>query len=354
MKKTLFLTLVFFLFSINYTNAQLTKFVKNVKSNVQKDLLGGQNQEQNQNSGKKTLPEPASECADATLILDLNRKLKVDYSEISITSGDDGSILVQSHLDSKYYIVKDGDTKGPYAKGDPALDVFGVTSNDSKDQDFMLKYKEYFTKTGDKYLITFMDKKYGPFAMINQFVVTKTRDKFAAIVTENMMVTEDRAKKMEAEMNNAKTDEEKMNLSMKYAQEMQSNMMGKGPASIAPKFITSVPEATFDPLLSAGAKFSANFKYDDILLYSYDRIIDLNGKTIFSVNQASYNPEECYISSDNSRFASYNYGTITFNDKSTLSDVFNPHWLKADGKLYLAYMYYSPKRNSIMQCKIPF
>jgi hypothetical protein len=28
--------------------------------------------------------------------------------------------------------------------------------------------------------------------------------------------------------------------------------------------------------------------------------------------------------------------------------------VKIDGKVFLAYMYYSPKKNSIMQCKIPF
>lgn len=351
MKKSLVFSLVLFLLCANYTNAQVSKFVKNVKNNVQKDIVG----DQNKNSGNKTLPEPASACADAQLIFDLGGKLKLDYSEIGITTNDDGRILVQDRVNSNYYIVKDGVTQGPYAFGDPALVDFGVTKDSDEGKSILVRYKDYITKVGDKYLITVMGKKYGPYAQINMFGVTKTKEKFAASVTENLVVTEDKAKKMEEAMKNAKTDEEKMKLSMEFAQEMQSQMMKNGGAnSIQPKFITNIPGAVYDPLKSPGATFNGNLKYDDILLASYDKIMDLNGNLIMSITPGSINPDEFYISSDNSNFASYAYGTITFKNKSTLPDVFNPHWIKADGKLYLAYMYYSPKRNSIMQCKIPF
>jgi len=66
--------------------------------------------------GKKTLPEPACACPDATLILDLGGKLKIDYSEINITTGDDGSILVRTVLIQNYYIIKDGVSSGPLLK----------------------------------------------------------------------------------------------------------------------------------------------------------------------------------------------------------------------------------------------
>jgi hypothetical protein len=350
MKKTIFLTLVLCILCVNYNNAQLSKFVKNVKNNVQKDLLGGKDQ----NSGKKTLPEPASACTDAQLIVDLGGKLQVDYSEIGITSSDDGRILLQDIVNSNYYIVKDGVTQGPYKESDPIVKGFKII-NDKGSKDLLLKYQAYITKSGDKFLISFMGKQYGPFAQISQFVVARSRDKFVAIVTESLPVTEDAAKKMEEAMKNAKTDQEKYDLSMQYAQEMGSQMMKNGgPNSMLPKFITNIPGATYDPIKTLGAQFDGNFKYDEILLSSYDKIMDLKGKTIFTINQGSYNPDALYISSDNSRYAIFSFGTLTFNDKSTLPDVFNPHWLKADGKIYLAYMYYSPRRNSIMQCKIPF
>ena len=351
MKKILIFTLTFFLFTCNYTNAQLGKFVKNVKTNVQKDLLGGQDQ----NSGKKTLPEPACACADAQVILDLGGKLKVDYSEINITTADDGSVLVQDRVNSNFYIIKDGITRGPYAKGNPALDAFVGSGNDNnKASDFTSKYKDYINKTGNKYLITFMGKNYGPYAIINQFVVTRNKDKFAAVVTENLAVTEEMSKRMEAEGKNAKTDDEKMALSMKFAQEVQENMSGKDPRSTMPKLVTSISDANIGQVTVISGQLKSNYKYNDILVWEYDKITDLKGKLIIIPPQGATMPENFFISSDNSRYASYDYGTLTMSDKSKFTDLFDVHWLLVDGKTYLAYMYYSPKKNSLMQCKIPF
>jgi hypothetical protein len=61
-----------------------------------------------------------------------------------------------------------------------------------------------------------------------------------------------------------------------------------------------------------------------------------------------------FVSSSNAIYAYYNYGTLTLSDNTTLTDLFDPYLMKADGKVYLAYMYYSPKKNAIMQCKIPW
>jgi hypothetical protein len=34
--------------------------------------------------------------------------------------------------------------------------------------------------------------------------------------------------------------------------------------------------------------------------------------------------------------------------------LFNPHLIKTGSQVYLAYTYYSPKKNAMMQCKIPW
>jgi hypothetical protein len=346
MKKTLFLTIVFLLFSVNYTSAQLSKFVKNVSKSVEKDLFG------NKSGNAKTIPEPLCACSDATLIVDIGGNFKVDYSEISITTSDDGSVLIQNKNTGDYSIAKDGVIKGSYSKEDPAITEFGITPDGTTD--FLVRYKEYISKSDGKYLITFMGKTYGPYARLDNLIVTKSKDKFAAMVVEKEMVTEEQAKKFEAAVKNAKTDEEKMNLSMQYAQMVQSNMGNSGASAVTPKFITNIQGTTYDPMEKIGAQLAGNCKYDEILLIAYDKILDLKGKTIFNIGMNSLNANAFFINSDNTRYASYSYGTLTFNDKSTLVEIFNPHWLKEDGKVYLAYMYYSPKKNAIMQCKIPF
>jgi hypothetical protein len=354
MKKSISIFLIYLVFLGGISQGQISKFVKNVKTNVEKDILGDKNQNQDQNTSKKVMPEPSCECAQPELILDLGGKLKVDYSEISITSGDDGSILVQDRTNQNYYIAKDGVTKGPFLKGDPALAIYGLNESDKDDEAILGKYRNYISKAGDKYTITFQGKKYGPYAVISQFSVSGSKDKFAAIVTENLAVTQDMAKNMEAEANKAKTQEEQMALAMKYAQQMSANMAGKNPTSTMPVLISNIPGANTDQATLISGQLKSSFKLDDILIYRYDIISDLKGNKVIDTPQGGADPENLFISADNSKYASYNFGTLTFSDKTKLSDLFNVHWIKADGKVYLAYMYYSPKRNSIVQCKIPF
>ena len=353
MKKAGLFFLIFFITLGSIAQGQVSNFVRNVRKNVEKDLPGDKKPDQDQTS-KKTMPEPSCECTQPELILDLGGKLKVDYSEISITNGDDGSILVQDKTNQNYYIAKDGVTKGPFRKGDPALSVYDINSSENKDEEVLEKFKEYISKTGDKFTITFQGKKYGPYAVITQFSITPSKDKFAAIVTENLAVTQDMAKSMEAEAAKAKTQEEQMALAMKFAQQMNTNMTGKSPMSTMPVLISNIAGIITDQTSLASGQLKSNFKYDDILLYQYDKIVDLKGNKVIDTPQALVNSGNLFISTDNSKFASYDFGTLTFSDKTKLSDLFNVHWLKADGKVYLAYMYYSPKRNSIVQCKLPF
>jgi flavodoxin len=251
-------------------------------------------------------------------------------------------------------------TKGPYAKGDPALGAFGITNDDKKADTLIYKYKDFISKSENRYLITFMGKKYGPFDQIDQFIATKSKEKFVASVTEKSVNYEDPNSKMEKDLQNAKTDEERMKIAMKAAQEQiadikKSDIIKKGinPAEGSP-YISNIPDFSFNPLKTPQLELNGDIKFDEILLCSSDKIMDLKGNLIMTWPQPASNFKNFFISSDNSRWAGYIYGTITLNDKSTLPDTFNVRLIKVDGKVYLAYMYYSPKRNSIMQCKIPF
>jgi hypothetical protein len=121
-----------------------------------------------------------------------------------------------------------------------------------------------------------------------------------------------------------------------------------------PKLVTNVPGATYDPMKMLGGTLNGKIKYDEILMSSYDKIMDLQGKTIITLKQENIGASEMFLNTNNTIYASVGYGTLSFSDGKKLSELFNPHLLKTDGKVYLAYMYYSPKKNSIMRCKILF
>jgi hypothetical protein len=316
-----------------------------------KDELLGTNKSGN---SKEQAPEPACACDGAELVLDLGGKDKLDYSEISICSKDDGSLLIQSRMTGTYTIVKDGVSQGPIQAGDPRIAGYNCNDNpDNSIESLLLRYKDYISKSGDKYVIKFGGKTYGPFAQIGQFGITRSKDKFAAVATENIPVTQDEGKKMDEAIEKAKTDQEKMELAMQYTQQMQQKMMqGGGPESISPKVVTNIPDASFNPI--AGGTFNADMKYDDILVTAYDKILDMQGNTVMNIKPEHTGVNRIFVNTANTRYAAYNYGTLIFSDNTTLAEIFNPYLMKSDGKVYLTYMYYSPKKNSIMQCKISF
>ena len=103
-----------------------------------------------------------------------------------------------------------------------------------------------------------------------------------------------------------------------------------------------------------GGSLNGNVKYDEILFTTYDKVVDLKGETLLTLKQDAIGAKELFVNSSNTKYAVYNYGTLTFSDNTKMSDMFNLHWLKVNGQVYLAYMYYSPGKNAIMQCKIPF
>jgi hypothetical protein len=124
--------------------------------------------------------------------------------------------------------------------------------------------------------------------------------------------------------------------------------------STIPKLVTNIAGTNYDPLKSGGGTLNRNIKYDEIVVVAFDKLIDLQGKVILTLKQEAIGVPDIYVNTTNTKYAFYKYGTLTFNDNTTMSDLFNLHLIKVNGQVYLAYMYYSPKKNAIMQCKILF
>jgi hypothetical protein len=348
MKKTIcLLTLIALIVSFPVNGQGLLKKVTN---SMKDELLGTG---KSGNSATKQ-PEPSSACDQAEMVLDLGGKLKLDYTEISINTRDDGSLLIQDRISGNFYIVKGGVTTGPIPAGDQRLAGFDNGDDGDNSQDAIyLRNRKYISKSGEKYTINFAGTNYGPYSQISQFTVTKSGDKFAAVIVENIVMNESEGKKMEDAINKAKTDQERMDLAMQYTQQIQQNMMaGGGPNSILPKVITNIPGATFDPL--QGGTIQGNWKYDDILVSAYDKVLDMEGKNVINLKPEFLGAPKLFVNSTNSKYASYSYGTLTFSDDTSIPELMNPQLIKVEGKIFLAYMYYSPKRNAIMQCKIAY
>ncbi len=256
-------------------------------------------------------PEPACACNQPEFIVDLGGKLILNYKELNICTMDDGSILLQNRDTDDYYIVKGGVVNGPYKQEDPKIAGFAnCYTYDQNIDDQLLRYRGILSKSGEKYLITMGGKSYGPFIEIAEFIVTRSKEKFAAIAYDK-----------DGEM---------------------------------PKLFTNIPNATFDIVNTLGAGLCGGIKYDEILVVTENKILNLQGKTLLNIKPEMSGCGTVFISSSNTRSAYYDFETLTFSDNTSLSDIFNPHLVKTGTTVYLAYMYYSPKRKAIMQCKIPF
>lgn len=348
MKRSILFIVAVCIFISNSVNSQ--GLLKKVTKSMTNELLG---KTENNNTSQ---PEPDCACTDAVLIVNLGGKIQLDYSELDISVREDGAILLKDKISGNFYIAKDGVTQGPIPAGDKRLVGFDVSRDKgSSDFDLVAAYPQYISKSGNKYIISFAGKTYGPYAMINDFTVTKSKDKFAATVTENVTATKEDGDKMEEAINNAKTEQEKIELAMKFSQQMSQKMMqGGGPTSVLPKFITNVAGSTYDPMKGLRA-LNAEMKYDEILLLTYPDVYDLMGNKVISIKTDHYSTSGFFINTSNTKYAFYNYGELMFSDNSKkLNGLFNPYLMKTDGKVYLAYMYYSPKKNAIMQCNIPF
>lgn len=329
--------------------------LKKVRSAVVNELLGDSDTGQ-ANAGSRA-EEPSCASDQAVMILDLG-VYKLDYGELYVSAGTDGRILMRDRISGKYYIVKDGKTTGPFSETDPAVTGFSSvveedSENNSQDQ-ILKKFRQFISPSGDKYLITFDGRKYGPFALISQFAVSMSGDKFAAVVTSSLPATESQGKEMEKMMEEAKTDQERMDLAMKFSQQMSQNIMNAGGTeAILPQLVTNVEGASFNPM-SGGGTLSGDVKYNDVVIISMFNINDLKGNTLVTPGEDERGSDKIFINTDNSRYATYNQGTLRFNDKTELNGLFSPHFLNLEGKVVLAYMYYSPAKNGIMRHYVPF
>jgi hypothetical protein len=255
--------------------------------------------------------EPKCACDQPEFIISLGGKLKLDYKEMRICNMPDGSLLLQDRNAEKYYIISSGITSGPYESGDPKIMAFdNCYMGSANPEDQLLRYKGILSKSGDKYLITFKGKTYGPYADIYDFIVSLSKEKFVVLAAKQ--------------------------------------------AGEIPSLVTNIPNAVFDVNNEMNLGLDGLIKYDDIVVVGEKKITDLHGKTIFSVDTLIYSTEGLFLNQNNTRYAWYNYGTLYFSDGRSFPDCFNPHFVKIGGTEYLAYMYYSPVKNAIMQCKVPF
>lgn len=353
MKKSILTILVVCIVVGNPVNGQVGRLLNKVTKSVANDVIGKPETDPNSTNVE---PEPKCACEQPELVLDLGGKLQLNYSEITISINDDGAILVKDRFTSEYYIVNDGAPQGPVKAGDPRLAGFtNVDDVDAPKETNPWTNNEYITTSGGKYTIKFNGKSYGPYGEISEFKVTKSKDKFAAIVTESIPVTAAEGDKMDAAIRNAKTEQEKRELAMQYSQQMMAKMQqGGGPNSMLPKLVTNIDGVTYDPLKSRGGVMNNNIKYDDILFTTRDQVFDLSQNVLLTLKSDAAGAEYLFVNTTNTRYAYYNYGTLTFSEDKTMSELFSPHLVKANNQVNLAYMYYSPKKNAIMQCKIPF
>ena len=361
MKKNILFLIALCIFLGNPVNAQVNRLLNKVTKSVS-DKIDGKPAESTENTNRE--PEPKCACEKPELIADL-LKLNLGYNELSIITNDEGALLLSEKHSNDYYIVKDGVTQGPIKIGDPRLEGFNIPDNsmapDNTGSDENKEVKDpwanskYITKTGEKYLIKFDGKSYGPYASIQQFKVSKSKDKFAAVVVQNIPISKAEAEKVQKEIDNAKTDQEKQDIALKFNQQLfQKTMEGGGPTSTMPKLVTNVDGAIYNQINSQGGYLDNGIKYDDILFKSFNRVVDLSDNVLFELKQDAKSSEGLFINTTNSIYAWYNSGTLSFSDNKVMSDLFNPHLVKVNSQVSLAYMYYSPKSHAIMQCKIPY
>ena len=342
----------------NNAEAQLGKMLNKLKNKAIDSALGKPDSVATKNKGE-TARDPQSACKDALLILKLEDDFKIDYKEVTFSVLDDGTILIFDFKNEVYFTVKDGVRSGPYQKDSPQVKQFEIKPDDeSRENDakyLVNHYKGVIIPSDEKYSIIFNGKTYGPYAMISKFVQNQSKTKFVALVTKDAMMSAKQIEVLNVKEKNAKTEQEKMQLAMEMSELMQQNMSKvKGNMEVSPKYVSNVPVIKDETGL--GYMLSNKTKYDDIIFLGPDKIMDLTGKTIKLIDPTKNQSSNSgfWLSSDNSKIASFDSGTLTLNDGSTLNEVFCPYLTKTDGKVYLSYMYFSPVNKAIMQCKIPF
>jgi hypothetical protein len=356
MKKTFLLSIIFLLAgALNYSSqAQLGGLLNKVKNKVVDKALGNDSGSKTGNQAK----EPDCATMNDKVVFEFDKGYKVDMTEITVCI-QNGDILLFSKLTGKYFVKKKNSEspEGPYEADNPEVTRFNcnttVSSNDKKD--FSIIYPEFVSHAGEKFLIKFGGKTYGPYATIMNFVVSDLKSKFVAMVIPDMMFTEKENQELEKESKNADnmTMEQKMAMARKIQDKMMQKTMNGTPMDFQMKIISNVPNVS--GTLGATVMYSSAIKYDDIVCLGNGQIMDLTGKTIFTYDIQKVNPNDgLWLSSDNTRYVTYSYGLLKFSDGKECNQVFSPWLVKEGDKLFLNYLYYSPKRNAIMQISNSF
>lgn len=360
MRKSIIFALIVSVFiAVNFNaHAQLGGMMNKAKNKLLDKALGNSDSG-NDSKSPAVKDDPLCACSDATIAFKFTEGLKINYKEATFSVSEDGTLLVFDMVSKKYYTAKNGVLQGPYEADDPIVRQFDLSEEEKGKQlsmdELLVKYKGFIVPSGEKYAINFGGKSYGPFAVIQSFVLNHSKTKFAAMAAKDVLMTADQGEKMELEAKNAKTDQEKMALAMKMSQQMQERMMAAGgEMDMLPKLVSNIPGAKSDMML--GNNFSGKVKFDDIVTIGYDKITDLTGKTLISFDPQKLNNSGngFWLSSDNARIASYNYGLLSLSDGKEFTEVFCPYLVKDASKLYLTYMYFSPVNNAVMQCRLPF
>ncbi|HKK40835.1 MAG TPA: hypothetical protein VJ963_00405, partial [Bacteroidales bacterium] len=119
--------LLFLAVCVIYTlpmNAQKGGLLKKVAKSVSNEILGNTDES---TTVKNSEPEPECACDQPELVMDLGGKLNLDYTELTISVLDDGSVLAKSTAGNEYYIVRNGVAEGPYKPDDPAIKAYEAT-----------------------------------------------------------------------------------------------------------------------------------------------------------------------------------------------------------------------------------
>jgi hypothetical protein len=355
MKRTFLLSIVFLLAgALNYSSqAQLGGLLNRVKNKVVDKALGNDTGSKSGNQAK----EPECASVNDKVVFEFDKGYKVDMSEITVCI-QYGNILLFSKLTGKYFVKKrnSDSPEGPYEADNPEVTRFNcdtkVSSNDKKD--FSIIYPEFVSRAGEKFIIKFGGKTYGPYAVIATFVVSDLKTKFVAQVIPDLIMSEKEGREFDKEGKNADnmTMEQKMAFAKKVQDQMMQKAMSGNPMDFQMKVISNM---NINSSLGLTVIYSSAIKYDEIVCVGSGQIMDLSGKTIFTYDMQKVNPSDGFwLNSENTRYVTYSYGLLTFSDGKECREVFSPWLIKEDGKVYLNYLYFSPKHNAIMQISNPF
>ncbi|MBN1821738.1 MAG: hypothetical protein JW833_13545 [Prolixibacteraceae bacterium] len=347
--KSFGLAFMLVIFIVSGANAQLGKMLNKVKNKIVDKAIGNENQSGNQAS------EPDCASDDAVVAFEFDKGYTVDMNEISVTIKN-GDILLYARNTSNYFIKRaDSDSpEGPFSENDPEVRAFEnheAEVNPENSQAYAVSYPGIIFRTGDKYEIKLDGQTYGPFAVIQTFVINLSKTKFVAAVTPDVLFTENEQKQMQNAEN--KTQTEQMAMAMQMAQKMQQRMAG-GATDIQQKIVSNIEGVSQDMMYNA--TLSSEIKFDDIVWVGFDKITDLFGNTLLNIDHSRMNVQNgnFWLSSDNKSWATFSYGQLTFSDGKILKDLFAPYRAYENGKPSLVYMYFSPKHNAIMKVAIPF